>query len=82
MVAQEEVPPQRENAVGVHLVSAEVHQEDAEVVVYGTLSTNGGVARRYSGHVHVELMDGDGTEITNACSNTIYLLQRGPGRGA
>ena len=70
------------HARGVQLMWAKVRQEPEYAVVTGSLTLKGVANRKYSGHVDVEFMDSDGKLIERAHSETIYVAQRGPGKGS
>ena len=66
---------------GVHIMWADVWQDGADAVVRGSLMPSGVANRRHAGHVRVELLDARGSVVKQACSKTIYVSQRGPGKG-
>ena len=66
---------------GVRVTWAEVRTDGNGAVVVGRVMPSGAVTRRHAGHVDVEYVDADGKVVAKASSPTIYLLNRGPGKG-
>ena len=82
LVGAGQVGLEKNSAPGVHVMWAEVRQEDEDAVIRGSLVPKGAGTWRRVGHVDVELTDAQGQAVAHACSKPIYVTLRGAGHGS